>query len=365
MRAHRLLPGILALALTAPLAAQTVDTRPRAFAGFEYYSVSFGAGIGTKTVTEMVVPLGLIVPVGRRLTFDAGTSYVSAERTDEAGGSTSLNSLTDLVVRAGWQIIPDALIFTLAANLPTGTATLEGDQIFLAGAVATDLIPFPVTSFGSGFNVTTGLALAQPVGSWALGVAGSYRYNGSYEPLADTSVSLTPGAEYRVRIGADRLVGQGRLSLGFTFSTFSRDEFGADQYSPGKRFISQASWSLPLGTNRSLALYVWDIHRTVDSTTSYAGAQKENTISTGVIGSFRIGRNTLRPSVELRHQWAGVSSLEDYGTQVGLGARLAIPAGQRFTVTPSVRLDLGSLVNGASNVSYTGVSAGVSVRANL
>jgi hypothetical protein len=355
--------ALLVIAVTVPLRAQ--EDRGRALAGVEYYGVSFGAGIGTKSVRELVVPLGVMFPIGRRLTIDAGTYVVSAERTDEANASATINGLTDLVVRGAWRVRPDVFTLTVAVNVPTGQATLDGDQLLVAGAVATDLIPFPVTSFGSGFNVTTGAAVAVPVAGWALGLAGSYRYNGDYEPLADTSVALQPGAEYRVRIGADRLVGQGRLALGVTFSTFSRDEFGADQLSGGQRLISQASLSLPIG-NSTLAFYGWDVLRNSDSS-DVALQQKQNTIALGTLVTLPLARGTLRPSVEVRKAWAGVTTLEDAGTQVGLGLRYQRSLSRRFTVLPGFRFDFGSLpgTGGAANVSYTGVSASLAVRAAL
>jgi len=360
---------VLALAAgtsAAPLLAQD-GGRPRALAGAEYYSVSFGSGLGTKSLHELVVPLGLTVPVGRRLLLDAGTYYVNAQRKDEAGGSGTVSGLTDVVLRGAWQIRPDIAALTVAVNVPTGQRELSGDQLPVAGAVATDLIPFPVTSFGTGVSVTTSLAYAVPVGPWAFGVAGGYRYNGSYQPLADTTASLKPGSEVRLRVGADRLVGQGRLTLGFTFSTFSRDEFGADRLGAGRRFISQASWNFPVG-NSTVAFYAWDVHRTnaafgPDSTRT--PKLTVNTVAFGAIAGLRVGRNLLRPSIELRHAWQGTGKIAGAGTLVGIGARYQMNVGTRFALLPGVRADLGSIPGAAGNVSFTGVSAGLSVRATL
>ena len=99
MRARAL--TVLALAAgaaAAPLLAQDAGS-PRALAGAEYYSLSFGSGLGTKSLHELIVPLGFTVPVGRRLLLDAGTYYVNAKRTDEAGASGTVSGLTDVVLR--------------------------------------------------------------------------------------------------------------------------------------------------------------------------------------------------------------------------------------------------------------------------
>ena len=348
-------------ALPAALLAQG-DQRPGFLTGAEFRSVTYSAGIGTKTMSEFAVPLGATMPLGRRVTVDVGTYFVSATRTTQSGASASLSGLTDVILRGAFQLKPDVAVFTVAFNLPAGKGTLDTLQRPVASAAGSDLIPYPVQNFGSGFNVTTGLALATPVGPWALGLAGSYRINGSYEPLAESATALKPGGEIRVRLGADRIVGQGRVSLGLTYSTFSNDEFGSSAYSPGSRFIPQFTWSMPLGNN-SLAVYGWDIYRNVDEAKDTTGlTAKENTLALGAILSLRTGRNTLRPLVEYRKGWVGPGGLQSNGTLFGFGARYAIAASSRLMIVPVVRMDLGNY--GPSAVSFTGLSAGVTFRAS-
>jgi len=314
-------------------------------------------------MSEFAVPIGATLPLGRRVTVDAGTYFVSATRTTQSGGSASLSGLTDVILRGAFQLKPDVAVLTVALNLPAGNGTLDSLERPVASAAGSDLIQYPVQNFGSGFNVTTGLAFAAPVGPWAIGLAGSYRYNGSYSPIAGDTSSLTPGGEVRVRLGFDRIVGQGRVSVGLTYSTFSNDEFaGSSAYSPGSRIIPQFSWSMPLGNN-SLAFYGWDIYRNVDESKDTLGlAAKENTLTLGAIYSLRTGRNTLRPLVEFRKAWAGPGGLQSNGTLFGFGARYAIAASSRLTVVPVVRMDLGNY--GPSSVSFTGFSAGMTIRAS-
>src|SRR5206468_5453460 len=104
-----------------------------------------------------------------RLGVDLGTYYVSAQLTDSAGGKTSLSGLTDVLLRGAYQLKPDVAVLTVSINLPTGQKTISSSQALLANGLSTDLVPFPVMNFGTGFSVTTGIALAQPVGPWALG----------------------------------------------------------------------------------------------------------------------------------------------------------------------------------------------------
>ena len=361
MRARQLLPLAALAALASPVAAQVPQAA--GLIGAEYRSVSYGdSGYrGTKVVSEFAVPIGLTVPLGRRFTADLGTYFVSASMKDASDSTFTISGLTDVIVRGAFQLKPDFAVLTIALNLPTGTATLDDFQTRVAGATATDLIPYPVQNFGTGFNVTTGLALAAPVGSWALGIAGSYRYNGDYQPFSTVDTSLTPGSEVRLRVGADRIVGQGRISLGITYSTFSSDDFGARSNKPGARLIPQVSWAFPVGNN-SLSLYAWDIYRNAATDTT-VGQGKENTFAIGAIYSLRTGRNVLRPQLEYRMAAKDFGNgMEDNGNLLGLSARYAIAASNRLTVVPGVRMDLGSLPDGPTSVNFTGYNASLTIR---
>lgn len=353
----------LALALVlAPLVA--VAQERAAQGGAEIRSVSYSTG-PTKTVSEIAFPVGVLFPVSPRLSLDAGAFGVSAQVTDSAGNKTTLSGLTDVLLRGIYQLKPDAAVLTVSVNLPTGQKTISANQVIVASAVASDLVPFPVVSFGSGFSVTTGVALAAPVGPWALGFAGSFRYNGSYQPLSDTGLTMKPGAETRLRFGADRIVGQGRLSLGLTYSTFANDEVGTDLRRPGARYIPQASLSLPVGTNNSLALYSWDVYRTLTDTT--LSASFVNTLTAGALLNFRMGRNSFRPQLEYR-----ASSGLTQGHLLALIARYQMALGDKLVLIPGARLDLGGLTippgtssGASSSANISGFSASLSLRTSF
>jgi hypothetical protein len=372
MRARRLNVLLVAAAAFSWAAVPALaQTRVDAQSGVEFRNVSFGSGLGINSLKEFAVPVGLAMPIGSRLNVDAGTYYVSAQRTD-ASGSQTINGLTDVILRGAYQLKPDVAVFTFAVNLPTGHKTLSGDQVAVASAVATDLVPFPVSNFGTGFSVTTGLAWATPVGPWALGIAGSFRYNGAYQPISDTSAGLDtlrfrPGGEVRLRIGADRIVGQGRLSFGVTYSTFANDEFGSQSRSPGTRLIPQFSWSTPLGINNSLVVYGWDVYRNVDENASVNQGVKQNTMALGAMASLRSGaRNSLRPQFELRKGWQGPGGLHNAGTLVGLGLRYQMAASERLTLTPGFRVDLGNLTTSSGgSASVTGLSFSLTARTSF
>lgn len=361
----RLLVAAL-VTLPATLAAQEALERRRVFPGAEFRTLSFDAGLGTKSVSEVVVPIGVVWPISRRVTLDVGTRYARATRTDETQSSASISGLTDLQARAVIELRPDVLVFTVAANLPTGKTGLTAAELPVAGVIASDLIPFPVSSFGSGFNVTSGLAVALPVAGWALGLAGSYRMSGEYTPLADTSASYQAGGEVRFRIGLERIIAQGRVSVGFTYSSFATDEFGGSEvFRPGSRYISQASWSFPIG-NLGFTLYGWDLYRSTGfAPISQAAIEKQNIFTLGASATLQLGRNILRPMIEYRRHTEGLATLEPAGRLLSLGARYQMALGERFVLLPSLRFDTGSIASAGTDVGFRGLSVGALLRTNL
>ena len=363
--------GLAALALlVAPAALRAQEARPTLYTGVEYRTLSFDPGLPTrtKTVTEMVVPIGLVLPFSNRVTLDVGTRFARAQRTDETDTTSTITGLTDIQARAVVQLVPDKALFTLTANIPTGKTKLSGGELALAGRIGDNLFPFPVANFGSGASVTTGLALAVPVAGWALGLAGSYRMSGSFTPLAGAS-TYKAGAEVRVRAGVDRVIGQGRISAGFTYSSFSTDEFGgADVYLPGRRYISQAALSVPLG-NVGLSLYAWDLYRASGSVPINGQTTgKQNLMTFGAGLSIQQGRNLLRPSVEYRMMDSSqvkAGSLVKAGALLSLGLRYQMAVGESMSLQPSLRFDTGSLPFGGTDVAFRGFSIGLSVRKTM
>lgn len=365
--------GALALAFTMSSSAMAQGPgRPNVYTGFEYRSISFDSGVGSKGVTEMVVPIGVLLPLSSRLTVDLGTRYAQATQEPDSGSSTTISGLTDFQARAVLQIIPDVALLTVSANLPTGKTKLTSDELLVAGTIASDLLPFPVSSFGSGTSVTTGLALAIPVGGFAIGLAGSYRVSGAYTPLADTAADYKAGGEMRFRFGVERLIGQSRLSVGFTYSSFATDEFGGSNvFAPGNRYIGQASLNVPLG-NMGLSLYAWNLYREegavpINNTTT----EKQSVLTVGAAAAIQAGRSVFRPLVEYRRQTAsdptaGIGALEPVGTLLSLGLKYQMPMGNRLALLPGVRFDTGNIVGDAgTDVGYTGLSFSMSVRATL
>ena len=288
---------------------------------------------GTET-RQFAFPLAFVMPVADRLSIDIGAYYASTESDDN-----TLSGLTDTQIRASYVFGRDALVATLMLNLPTGK-TQEFDQTATSGAAAANFLSFPVNAYRTGTSVTGGLAAATELGSWNVGIAGSVRMSGEYEPFSDIDTKYSPGTEARIKVGLDRLLGSSRLNVGFTFSTFGNDDFqdlgggGSGQYQPGNRFIGEVAMAFLAG-NGSVTGYIWDYYRAA----AEGSSNKENILTIGANGSWPIGWNMrLEPLVEGRF-W---SPEEGNGKLFGAGTAVRIPLGERFLLSPSARFDFGS-----------------------
>ena len=325
-----------------------------------------GRGYRIKNVQsthQFAIPFAVEVPIGQRFSLDVGTYYASTTTTPDGGSGTTLSGLTDTQVRGSYVIGHDALVTSIMVNLPTGKEQTMLNRIGVAGTAASNFLAFPVNTYGTGTSVTGAAAVAVPAGGWTVGAAGSLRYTGEYQPFSDQSLKYRPGVEGRIRLGADRLIGESRLTMGFTFSTFGNDEFkqtgGTSQYQPGNRYIGEAGYASRLGTG-TLNLFAWDYYRAAAG--GSAGANKENILAAGAMGSWPVGGSArLEPVIEARF-W---SPQQGSGTLLGGGATLQIPMGADWTVAPGGRVDIGSVklpAGQSDNLLGWGVSLMVSRR---
>ena len=281
---------------------------------------------------------------------------------DTQGGHSSFSSLTDTQLRGAYTFGIDALVASLVINLPTGKQTTTLQQFGVSSSASSNFLLFPVNSYGSGVSVTPGVAAATTTGDWNLGAAASLRFNGTYQPFSgtgNTGIKYQPGVEGRLRVGADRLVGTSRLSMGFTFSTFGTDEFrggglGNGAYDPGNRFLFDLGVLSPVGRG-TVSVYLWNYYRSSGSGGSTSVNNKENVLTGGVSGSFPLSpKIVIEPILESRFWMPEDGS----GRLFGLGTAFRIALSPAIALVPGVRIDRGSIRSpGVSNrVGLTGWS---------
>lgn len=371
---RRLLPLALA-ALAAPSAgAQSVfDSELRFAPQFLQYQIKSPTN---ETISELAVPVFVSIPFGSRFTFDVGTAYASAKVT--TGSATSqISGLTDTQLRGNLSLGTDFVVLTGGVNLPTGRASVTLDQLTAAGRIGNDFLAFPISNMGTGLAATGGIAIARPMGDWNIGIGGAMRHSSTYDPfnVPGQSIRFTPGDEYRARVGVDRPMRAGRISLGLTYSAFGNDDAGGSVYNTGNRLIAQTVITDTYdGADVTLAGY--NVFRAAGHYASGDPAGRENILN----GYLGVGLHTLgtvvEPSLEFR-QWlqfvpggtaggvttADRSQISVLGT-LGLRTRLDILG---LSVFPSGGYTLGSMAtvddkNVPRHADMTGFKAQVAVR---
>ena len=356
--------GLAPIAAPAIGAQSIFDSELRLAPQFVQYQIK---APGNETISEIAVPVFVSIPFGSQFTFDVGTSYARAKVTSGKALS-EVNGLTDTQLRGNYTLGNDFVVITAGVNLPTGRSTVTTDQQTAAGRIGSDFLAFPISNLGTGLAATGGIAVARPLGDWNVGVGGAVRRSASYEPFdvpGQPPLRFTPGNEYRARVGVDRGLLAGRVSLGLTYSAFGSDDAGGSVYNTGNRMIAQAVVTNSLaGSEVTFAGY--NVFRAPGKYASGDPAGREN-IANGYLG---VGINMLgtmvEPSVEVRHWLQNIPSItvgtttsaeRSQSSYLGtFGVRTRIPA-LGFTAFPSVGYTVGKLA--------TADAAGAPVQADL
>jgi hypothetical protein len=318
-----------------------------------------------KRLRQTVIPVGAVIPAGR-LTIDIGSSWASSRMDRQDGTSHTVDAFTDTQVRAAFVMGRDAVVATALVNLPTGLSSASPNDYTVIGAVSPGILGFPVASYASGLSVTSGLAGAVQSGNWSFGLAGSLRVSSEFTPYADAGGPITykPGLEGRIRGGVDGLLGQSRLSVGVTYSTFGDDQFGQagtfrGEYRPGPRWVAEAAFLAPVGAS-TLSLAAWNFRRSAGDTTGVSARNREN-----LSGAEAMMSIPLTPWLALEPLTGGRFSNPQAGSArlVGVGTGFRIQLGSSASLSPVIRFDRGKIEDGSGQeVDLKGLNFSVFVR---
>ena len=357
---RRFIACAVALAI-APQAASAQALLDRAIRlGPQFVSYKLG-GIDTR-ISELAIPIAIVMPISSRFNMDIATAYASSEVTS---GSTkeTIQGTTDTQLRANYTVGSDFIVLTAGLNLPTGQATVGEDQLRAAGYIGNDFFSFPISSLGSGFATTGGLAIARPFGSWNVGFGASMRHSAAYDAfeVGSDKVNFQPGDEYRARFGVDRAIRSGRAALGATYSTFGDDADGQSTYSTGDRLVLQGAYSAPV---RGMDLFIsgWNLSRFPGQRAGGIDVPGETISNLAVSAGFHAMGTTLEPNIEVRNWFAGG---ERAGTMALIGMRTRFSLGA-ISAYPGVSFATGSLVlpgtGSNSSAAITGYRATLTMR---
>lgn len=353
-----------ALYLAAPFAtlgAQGIGLAASAVIAAPTYAVySIGSGATEKHIDQYSSPLAWIVPMSKTFTLDISTSYAASTVTSGGAVTSSIAGLTDTQVRGSWVLFDQHAAFTVGLNLPTGKYTINANQQEAAGQIGNAFLLMPVGGMGVGPGGTMGLAVAQRLGDWNLGVSGSVRKTGRFDAYQLTSgvLRFQPGDEYRLRIGVDRPVGKGSFNGSINYSKFGSDVIDSSAFATGDRTMLQAGLSLPFGAT-DLSVGLWDMYR---GPGELIGAKSpwENLADLSVGFGIRASNLYLNTSVEQRIWNVGGSRAGDL-TNFGIRAQFNLGT---FIIAPSTTVGLGKLHSavGGPSADLQGIRGQILVR---
>lgn len=331
--------------------------------------------VGLSEFRLVTLPFAASVGVGP-LSVLASGAYADGTAIGSEGGQVSLSGLTDTEVGISVALGPDRYVVTASAALPTGASGYTAGESAVAGIVAAELLPFAITSWGTGGGVGGDVAMALQAGAWGVGLAGGYRAAREYEPLSGQSFTYRPGDRLGARLALDRDVGESStFSVLLGLRRFSADELGGTNlFRSGNRLEGVASYAFPVGIRSSALVYAGAYHRAngalllEESALSGATASPSQQLFTGGLQMrVPLGRRaTFLPELDGRLFRASDGIGQGWVASAG-GSVDLIAFGRRsrgrLVLAPTARVRLGHVVvrDGAES-GLTGVEAGVIVR---
>lgn len=341
-----------------------------------------GAGVVVERATQFSVPFAVTYPFfGGRWTVDASGAWATGEvelRDPDAALGTStytLDGVTDVRVRATGRLVGDNVVLTLGGSIPTGTTSLDAEQLAALRVLAAPALGLQSPAVGLGPTVTAGVVLARQFGGWAWAGGASYEVRGEYNPVGALAAGLPeadydPGDAVHLSLGTEGLVGEHGMTLTAGVDLFSRDALragGAGGALGEVRFgpVFSADWTLRLGVRgfRELTLFVSDRYRTrYERDDAEVEGSDGNYLEAGVRAVRPLGARTdLLLGLNLRHHTGldvddalATAATANGGVTVGLSRALG-----GLLVQPYLRGQLGTIDTGGESVSLSGVAFGV------
>ncbi len=312
---------------------------------FERYS--FDAGLPYSGVSELSVPFTFTTPLGRMgsLTLSGGFTSLSLTAA-ESGGLTdqTVSGLVDTEARLVVGLVPDRLQFLVTAVAPTGMKSLDVQEGAMLSVLSSQVIGFSTTSLGSGGRAGTGFVGVLPVGSMAVGLAGTYTHSFAYNPVVGQAAEWKPGGEIRLRAGVEGSLGtRTYLRVAGIFAARQNDQIGGESSgSVGNQVHGYLALNRGI-QSASVTAYASDSYRsapTIEGTSVGAvRVPKGNLLALGMRAELPVGRETrLIPQAEYRRlsqapmDQAGSGSLEASGSTLRLGTNLSQPLSRNLTL---------------------------------
>jgi len=272
--------------------------------GPQFVTYTLGAP-SSVTITETAIPVFAYVPIGSGITLDIGSAFAMANVKSTVNGQdreSKISGPTDTQIRATMNLGSDMVLLTAGISVPTGKTTADTSEQMAAALIGNDFLVLPISSMGSGFGGTGGVALARPIGQWNLGAGVSLRSGMPFDPYEDgagNKLRYTPGTEMRARVGLDHPYGTGRAAIGVTYSKFGDDQFQTSIYNTGDRLLTQGYVSDAMGSG-DYVISAWNLFRASGTLADGSATGTESITDLSAAYGLHLGAGRLEPAFSVR-----------------------------------------------------------------
>ncbi|MFQ5639012.1 MAG: hypothetical protein ACE5IR_13595 [bacterium] len=305
---------------------------------------------------EAALPVVFSVPVGRRFAIDVVTApFITALEPDE-GKVLDFSSVTDSYIRGSYIIGDNRALLTVGVGLPSGKTELDSEELALAGIAANRPLANPVTNFGTGLNVSVGLALAHEIGSWVFGVGVGYSRRGEYN-LNSQSAKIDPGDEFNITVGVDKEFGSAKFMADLIYTTYSKDESELlDPYKAGEKLLLNGRLMFPLGFLNPIVLSAGNRTRKNNETANPALLENGNEFEFRATATAPFGNSFGLKFIYLTRIYGDTDQSFDGANIHGFGGGVILRLSRHFTFDPALIYSTGSINTGPnSEIDVTGI----------
>ena len=364
-----------AAALVLPAAPAAGQIRVDARTSVLYESYNFDTLLVFDRLTELTVPIAVNVYLGSRGTVSFSGGYAQVDlRTRDPSQLTNqtISGQLDTEARLSWNVVPGKLVALLTGVLPTGTKTVQLEELSVLGAISSDVIGFAASSLGSGGNLGGGFVGAIPVGRFALGFGATYKQPMGYAPVLGEPDELKPGGELRLRGGFEGAVARRTyVRMAGIFVNTQKDKIGlpgvgdSTKHGIGNRVIGYLSANQGLGAG-SVTLYGFDVVRSgpqIEQTAAGAAIlPKGNLLAFGGRIDWPVGqRVVLSPQGEYRVSAAApdtaAAALERLGSSLRFGTDVRLAVASKASLVLHGSMITGDVIQASIPVNLSGYRA--------
>lgn len=336
------------------VSGQRIPYAVRAGAAFQSYDLLNPSAVGIERLSLGTLSFGASTRPIDPLRLDLSGAYARGALMRTDGSTAAITGLTDTEIRAAVDLPGDVVTVGLGYLLPTGNATQTLEEIEVAGALASDLLPFRISSWGSGGAFAMSGLFASPVAGFGVGLRVSYTLRRPFTPLEndppendqaeDDPWRYQPGNELRVQLAADRTIGTAtKAALIVDMQHYGDDAIAGERaYQAGDWLQATGSISFPAGRRSSGVAFLSVLHRGAGRfVVETLDIPARDLIIAGTAVRVPTDHGVVMPSLDVRifRRSDGLGQ----GVLTGLGVSAELPAGSLILV-PTLRSRFGKLL---------------------